>query len=232
MLAPLVLLLVVPGADKDDAEKLFRQMEAKLMKAKTVDCAFDAKVEADKTGTLKGAVLLGEGNKVRIEMSNESGGMKGEETVISDGTKSKASDKGALTTDVPKWLGEAVRAAVARCGVALLSVLGPRPADPEKEFPEKEFKIDEHFQVSDFKLGKKEMVNKQEAQAVQYTLTLKKPKKEKIEVSVWIDPKTQLPLKRVLTGTLDGKKMTITETYTKMEIDGKIDPKQFELPKE
>jgi hypothetical protein len=33
-------------------------------------------------------------------------------------------------------------------------------------------------------------------------------------------------------GSMLGKKMTITETYTKFEIDGKIDPKQFELPKE
>jgi outer membrane lipoprotein-sorting protein len=231
MLAPLVLLALLPGADKDDAEKLFRQMEAKMVKAKTIDCTFDVKVEAEKTGTMKGTLLLGEGNKVRMEMAGEFGGMKGKITMISDGTKMKAIGEGAPARpaeDTPKWMSEAMRALLARAGVALPFMMhSPRP--PEKE---KEFKVDDHFTVSDFKLGKKEMVDKQEAQVVQYTLMLKMPKEEKVDASVWIDTKTQLPLKRVFTATMDGKKFTITETYTKMDVDGKIDPKQFELPKE
>jgi outer membrane lipoprotein-sorting protein len=229
MLAPLMLLVLLPGADKDDAEKLFRRMEAKLAKAKTVECAYEAKVEADKTVTIKGTLLLGEGNKIRMEVNGESGGMKEKLTMISDGTKVKVIPEGAPARsleDAPKWMGEAVRAVVARCGVARL-VMSTGLA-PQKD---KEFNVDEYLQVSDFKLGKKEMVDKQEAQVVQYILTLKL-KDEKVEESVWIDTETQLPLKRVLITAMDGKKMTLTETYTKLEIDGKIDPKQFEPPKE
>jgi outer membrane lipoprotein-sorting protein len=241
MLAPLVLLLVLPGADKDDAEKLFRQMETKLAKAKTVDCAYEARFEADKAEavTMKGTLLLGEGNKLRMEWSGESGGMKEKFTMISDGTKMEP-----YGDDIPKWLGEAVRASMARAGVVRTFEYGsplffkwsfPRPPEPKKEF-----KIDEHFKVFDFKLGKKEMVDKQEAQVVQYTLKekgtleLKEPKEGKVEVSVWIDTKTLLPLKRIITimmDDMDDKKATYTETYTRQEVDGKIDPKQFELPK-
>ena len=46
---------------------------------------------------------------------------------------------------------------------------------------------------------------------------------------MWLDTKTNLPLKRVI--TLSKDKSTITETYSKMKIDEKIDRKRFELPK-
>jgi outer membrane lipoprotein-sorting protein len=245
MLAPLLLLLAVPSAEPNEAEKLFRQMEAKVAKATTVECTY--KVESNKVEfamrtvqvRLEGKItlLLGEGNRVRMEMSDESGGMKGKSMVIADGTKMKAVGEGDPVQpreDVPKWLGEAMRAAVARSGVVSTLVLTSRgPADLADL--KKEFKIDEHFRVGGFRLGKKEMVDKQEAQVVEYTLTLKMPKNEGMfgegtfGVSVWIDTKTQLPLKRVL---LRGNGWKFTETYTKLEVDGKIAPKQFELPKD
>jgi outer membrane lipoprotein-sorting protein len=216
MLSPLVLLVLLPGAEPNEAEQLFRQMEAKVIKAKTVECAFDAKVEADKTGTIKGTLLLGEGKKCRMEMGIEFGGMKEKFTMISDGTKMKAVIDGKPTPAEDANLGyvKEMRAAVVH-GVAFTSWSTGLP-------------VPVYFRASDFKLGKKEMVDKQEAQVVQYTLThpLLRPKQEaKYDVTVWIDTKTQLPLKRVFNGTM-------TETYTKLEVDGKIDAKQFELPKE
>jgi outer membrane lipoprotein-sorting protein len=225
MLAPLVLLLVLPGAEPNEAEKLFRQMETKLAKAKTVDCAYEARVEADEAVTMKGTLLLGEGNKFRWEVNFESGGMKEKFTWVGDGAKMTVILNGDAKPpeDVDKEGGVFWRAAVAR--TTMISF-----------FWDHWWADDEYLQLSAFKLRKKEMIDKQEVQVVQYTLTLKKAKEEKVEVSVWIDTKTQLPLKRVLTGSMPGsmlgKKMTITETYTKFEIDGKIDPKQFELPKE
>jgi outer membrane lipoprotein-sorting protein len=229
MLVPLMLLALLPGADKDDAEKLFREMEAKVAKAKTLDCAFDGALETDQKGTMKGTLLAGEGNKVRMEMSADLGGMKRKFMVVSDGAKSKAAGDGVPAQpakDTPKWLGEAVRVGIGRGGVMpVMMATGPGR-------DEKEFKVDDHFQVGDFKLGKKEMVDNREAQVVQYTLTMKQPKEEKIEASVWIDTKTHLPLKHVFTGTMDGRKVMMTETFTKFEVDGKIDAKQFELPKD
>jgi outer membrane lipoprotein-sorting protein len=229
MLAPLVLLLVLPGADPNEAEQLFRQMEAKVTKVKTLECTYDTKVEADQKGTIKGKLFLTEGNKSWLEMGAEFGGKSHKMTVISDGTKMKfvrEDGKSPPVKDVPKWMGEAMRVTFTRAGVTY-------PYMSTRETDEKEFKADEHLRLADFKLGKKEMIDKQEAQAVQYTLTAKKLQVEvKIDVTVWIDTKTQLPLKRVLSVVMGEEKLTLTETYTNIKLDGKIDPKQFELPKE
>jgi outer membrane lipoprotein-sorting protein len=161
-----------------------------------------------------------------MEMVGEVFGMSGRFTIVGDGTKMWLVGKSAKEAKYyPKWMGEFVRAAVARSGLMVHFILESEgPADPD-------MKLDEKIPVTDFRLGKKEMVGKQEAQVVQHTLTLKLPKEVKAEVTVWIDTKTQLPLKRVFTTTAEGKKVTVTETYTKVELDGKIDPKQFELPK-
>jgi outer membrane lipoprotein-sorting protein len=232
-LLPLLCALVplLAGADEpNEAEKLFREMEAKVTKAKAIDCTYEATAEADnKKGTMKGTLLLAEGNKVRMGIEGDLGGMKSKYTMIADGMKMKSVAEGAPAQpaqDAPKWLGDAVRSSLARAGLFFpFMTISATP-------PGKDFKADEHFPVSDFKLGKKEAVGKQEAQVVQYTLTMKSITDVKLDVSVWIDTKTHLPLKRTLTGSIDGNKMTVTEMYTKMELDGKVDAKQFELPKE
>ncbi len=221
MLAPLVLLLIVPSAEPNEAEKLFRQMETKVMQAKTLECTYEGKVdykeaEDDQKDTLKGKLLLGEGNKLRIDFS----GMGEKGTIISDGTKWRLI--GDKNKETPKWLGKSVRALMARTCAGYASIWAA--PDSFLRFmtpPITEFKIDEHFPVTDFKFGKKEMIDKQEAQIVQYT-------GPGVEVSIWIDTKTYQPLKRVFTD----KEKTLTETYTNLKLDGKVDPKQFELPKD
>ncbi len=45
-------------------------------------------------------------------------------------------------------------------------------------------------------------------------------------------PKTNLPLKRIMTTKVDKDTLTITETWSKLTLDPKIDAKKFELPKE
>ena len=51
-------------------------------------------------------------------------------------------------------------------------------------------------------------------------------------MTVWIDTKTNLPVKRVTEVTEGDTKMTMTETIKKFKLDEKVDPKTFELPKE
>ena len=68
-----------------------------------------------------------------------------------------------------------------------------------------------------------------EAQVVEYQL--KWPGGgSPFSVTVWINPKTHLPLKRVLTGKHGADNIVVTETFTKTVLDGKIDEKQFVLP--
>jgi hypothetical protein len=236
MLVELVILLALHADDKNEAEQLFRKMETKLTSAKSLETAFEAKMEglkfADtKVISLKGSLVFAEGNKSHLEISGE---YLPKVANISDGTKMQAvvDDKPQAKKDVPKKQTEIFWAVITRSGLTVPLLFIGAPAADYLFFAslDKEAKIDDMFKVSDFKLGKKEKVGNQEAQVVEYKLQVQG--RDEMAVSVWLDTKTDLPLKRVLTGKKGDDKVTITETYSKMKIDAKIDPKKFELPKD
>ena len=85
--------------------------------------------------------------------------------------------------------------------------------------------LDKDFPLNNFKLGVKEMVGKREAQVVQCQLQNKEIG-DLAEVTVWIDTKTQLPLKRTEAGKTQGS----TETYAVFTVDSKLDGKLFDIP--
>jgi RNA polymerase sigma factor (sigma-70 family) len=213
-----------PGQANDEGEKLFRQMEAKVSKAKAFDLSFDITVEAgNKADKLKGTLTSKSGNKARLEMNGEFQGNPLKVLMVSDGTRMKTTDAPAKET--PKKLDGMFQATVARSGVlfpyffiAEVAKVGEKP---------KEFDPDEQMPISEFRLGKKEKLGERDAQVVEYKLTTKGAE-EPFWVTVWIDAKTSVPLKRVLTAK---QGMTITETYTRLVLDEKFDEKQFELPK-
>ena len=59
-----------------------------------------------------------------------------------------------------------------------------------------------------------------------------KGSKDSWAVSVRLATKTNLPLKRVISASLPGGKIVLTETFSKMTLDPKFDAKKFDLPKE
>jgi outer membrane lipoprotein-sorting protein len=173
---------------------------------------------------------VAEGNKVRLELTGGNEARQAVALVVSDGGKTVAvaDNKARPPSNTPKDLTTRVLTGVARAGVFLPSFVLAVPSGPGG----KEFDINEIFKVSDFKLGKKEKVGAGEAQAIQYTLTVVgKDKTEPYACTVWVDSKTGLPVKRVLTGKEGDQQVTLTETYTKTTVDGTLDPKTFELPK-
>ncbi len=87
----------------------------------------------------------------------------------------------------------------------------------------------ELLHVSGFTLGKKEKLNGRVAQIIEYELKFS-GFNDSVAVVVWVDTKTNLPLKRMESDKKDGK-LDYTETYTKLTLGGKIDEKKFELPK-
>jgi outer membrane lipoprotein-sorting protein len=228
MLAPLVLLLIVPSAEPNEAEKLFRQMETKIIQAKRLQCAFQTTFKGINTsGKVKGELTLAEGNKSRLEMSGEIDGNKGTSTIISNGVKLVIFEPGnpTPTTDVSKSHNDIYRVSLTRSGLTMAVYLARTLEDA------KELKIDDAFQVSDFKQLKKEKVGDQDAQVIEFALRLKGLDGART-VTFWVDSKTNLPLKSIVVAQIGAEKVTFTETYSKLTIDGKIDPKKFELPKE
>src|SRR5262245_5469133 len=92
------LVIGVPVADepkrdeaKNEAEKLFRKMEEKLDKAKSLECAFEISVPW-KLGMLKldnnsfaGTLFLAEGNKAFLALNEVTGDQDSYLHIVSDG---------------------------------------------------------------------------------------------------------------------------------------------------
>jgi outer membrane lipoprotein-sorting protein len=215
-----VLLLVAlrsGAAEPNEAENLFRDMEKKLTSGNALSYEFEGKVElGDKKMSVKGSVIIGEGNRGRIEWSGTKDGNPVSMVFVSNGVKMQMIENGKAQgkKDAPKPPGELNRAA-SRTGVFVWLLLVEGPISPDLE-------------TSDFKLGKKEKVGESDAQEIQYSLKVRGAKGQPLSVRLWIDTKTTLPLKRVLI-IIDGSdKITFTETYSNINPDAK-DPKEVEL---
>ena len=85
------------------------------------------------------------------------------------------------------------------------------------------------WSASGFKFGTKEKDGERELQPLEYQLSLKGTKAP-FSVTVWIDLKTGLPVKRLVTSEVGKEKTEVTETYGKLTLDEKLDPKTFEIP--
>lgn len=226
----LVAVALIP-AQAETAEAQFKKMEQAVLKAKTLqsDLTVTAGAAKETFMDLKGRIAIAQGAKIRLELEGEVRKEKDKMTMVSDGnemimTSSKRPGKAQKTE---KNLTEMTMASIARSGITAALFFSVQRSD-EKEV--EEFSIDKILAVSDFKLGKKEAIDGKEAQAIEYKLKVK-GQKETMDVTVWIDVKSGLPVKRVATGTEGDMKFTITETYTKLTLDGKIDDKEFALPK-
>jgi outer membrane lipoprotein-sorting protein len=223
------LLTMLAGADSDpkDAEAAFARMEHAL-KCKTLQVQVEINGELDKEATMsvKGRLVVGEGDKVRLELDGEAKGNPKRILLVSDGKKLRYENTNIPTQnlDPKRQLGMAYRGSLSRAGIYYAAFAQEAPGqedecDPEKVFP-----------ISDIKLGKKEVISGREAQAIEYKL-MPLAYKEPFEVTVWVDVKTNFPVKRVVTHTRGDNVWTVTESYAKGTLDEKIDEKEFELPK-
>jgi outer membrane lipoprotein-sorting protein len=224
----LLALVAAPAYAQDkDAENLYRAMEKKTRSAKTMHFVFDGEATGmGLKGSMKGEVHLAEGEKANITIQGNFGGNAMNMTVISDGKKvyAKVNENVDVKDNDPKEKHvEQALGMVARLGIlaAFRSIRGPGAEDSD---------IDKFAPIKDFKLGAKEKLGKQDTPVVQYEVNL--PDGVSAKVSVWIDTATRLPVKREMAALKGGnEEMRITENYTTFTVDGKIDPKLFELPK-
>jgi len=216
----------------NEAEKLFRKFETKLAAAEAVRIALEGTAAGieDVPGVLKynGSMVFAKGNKARFEMEVEMEGKKQKANVVSDGVKLTGDlfeGKGRLE-DTPKKLFDELIGFFKHGGPVVGHVLSSSSSEGGRSIAT--------FKASAFKVGKKEKIGKREAQVIDYTLVLENAPKEVDKVSfserLWLDVKTNLPLKRVFTGKLK-KEFTYTETYSEFTLNPRVDAKLFELPK-
>jgi outer membrane lipoprotein-sorting protein len=230
-------LLVLAAAllfpqEKNEAEELFKRMEEKLAKAKTVQLKSSGLTsEGRHVGklTVEVELLVGGENRIRVDTVVKTdpplGDMKMQ--ALSDGSWLKTkSDVGDYSIETPKTLATDLVRAFSRGGALfgtgwLQATAANDPGHPDRR------KIPE---VAGFKLGKKEKVDGREAQAIEYKL--KGLEAGEIACTLWIDCESGLPVKRD-TGSGSGpKEMGIVESYSGLKLDEKIDPAKFELSKD
>ena len=213
-----MILAAAPArAQEGEAEKLYRAMEKKILAAESLVLEFNSQNTVDdEKFTVKGTIYVAAGNKTRLDLESELFQLGGKTLIVTNG-KAKYAKVGTLVFHEGPFPpeGEVLLALIARFGAAAAAMEKKiATADLDKDFP-----------VKNFKLGVKEMVGEREAQVVQYQ-NQNKITGDLIEASVWIDTKTQLPLKRAEAG----KKQRSMETYGVFTVDSKLDGKLFDIP--
>jgi outer membrane lipoprotein-sorting protein len=226
---------LLPGvrAQENDAEKLFRDMEKRITAATALRVTFDFELRAIK-GRAKesklgsevskgtGSLLLTKDNRVRLKTRGDFPEFRGLD-LVSDGKHRKLAiyDDYRIGTlgdakaePTPDHLYRLLSTQLYHLGLELPTLqmawlLKYHGAGVEKVEP------------SDFKAGATEKVGGRDARVVRYEW-------EGLAVTVWIDPKTLLPRKRVV--VWEKENLHITETYTEFTLDPRIDARAFELP--
>ena len=220
-LLTLILAAAPAPAQEIEAEKLYRAMEKKILAAKSLALEFNSEmIPDDKKVTLKGTIYVALGNKTRLDLESELFQLGGKTLIVTNGDSKYAKVGNLIFAEGPfPPKGDVLLALIARFSAAIAAMeqkIGT--TDLDKDFP-----------VKGFKLGVKEMVGKREAQIVQYQLQDKKIG-DLAKMTIWIDTKTQLPLKRVIAGKKDTKIGDLTETYSVFTVDSTLDGKLFDIP--
>jgi outer membrane lipoprotein-sorting protein len=232
MYAFALLLTAGPSApvSPTEAELLLRQMDARITAANSLRIEFE--VRNDTPGKeqqlLTASLVLGDRNRLRYE---QSGSITA--TAVSDGRRTVTvvvNPDEKRSQETPEWFNEVLKGWLGRGGTYISTARAfeyldgsdrPGPADGP--------------QVSNVKLAPDEEVGKVKARVVEYDLTwVKHPAVDGADtarVRVWIDPKTELPIRRQMTFRVGDKDETYTATHTKFDLNPKLNDKLFELPR-
>jgi hypothetical protein len=229
----LPVILLALGQDSNEAEKLFRAAEKKLAEAETVQItttiahkfiSAEAKLK-DIEVKCTGIVLLAKGNKVRVDLTHPrfpAGPIK--PVLMSDGIQSLYVNHSVEKT--PTDANAILAGGFSRAGVhgGFFSMA--------KDRDDKTDTLDKLLPLSDFSLGKKEMIGGRQAQKIDYQFRFgfSSFRTEKLHAHVWLDSETHLPLKRVISGPFVPDPLHVTETYD-IRLNSKINDKMFVLPK-
>jgi outer membrane lipoprotein-sorting protein len=226
-------------AQDNEAEKLFRAMEKKLLAAKAFEVAFDYQLGKQKA---TGELLMSQDSKVRLKVVGHfEEEPKASFELVSDGMQIKTKGAkffvgsngmpaveagGHSEWKTPKKFHTVLGNTLSRGCVWYVVFAMPYIAAGDWEtLPDRDRS---RMRVYDFKLTATEKVDAMETKVVRYRVGDGSERFDP-EVTVWINAKTQLPVKRSFTLKIEDAR--IVEHYREFSLDPKIDAKAFELPK-
>lgn len=216
--AVLFSLLAVQGTvQPNEAEKLYRAFEAKVVAAKAVKVVAEGDLRKGDSvdATVKTDVLFAQGNKLKARVALSSKGKEVTFDIASDGKRLRLSagfDKAAVR-DVSNNLHDLMVMGVSSGGTTVLFTL-----------LHEDIKVGE-IPLSRFRMGPDEKVGGRDAKVIHY---LAGAQEIGTTYTLWLDAKTLLPLKR--RGVQEAAKAQGTEVYREFVLDPKVDASAFELP--
>lgn len=213
MRCPALIVIVsflVGCKSSDEAEKLFRAMGKKLADAKTVQISTHGTFATPgRFSRSQGQLVFALGNKAMIDFKTETGRM----LLISDGIRMMTVlNEESKIKNTPSQLNSTLLTLFLRSGL-----VGSVWRDENGEEP-----LEERFQVSEFRLGEKDISDR--SQAIHFKMNVR-DSPTPVSASLWLDELTHLPLKRVSSGA---DKVTITDTYD-VKVNAKIDEGIFKI---
>ena len=219
---------VATGEPAPDPAAVLKTIEAPVLKCKTLRTDVAVSIVPEALGSLKGTLVVGAGNKVRLELDGSVAAMTGKTVTVCDGERVRSVGFTQKAQDRPaeKQLGEMMRASHARVGVFVplfLATKAPEPGEPRTPFA-----LDTDYPVSGLKLGP--ALPGRDTRAVEYTVS-PRGSKAAFDVVTWADAKTHLPVRRGITLKEAGKTVVVTETYSNTVLDGPVADGEFALPK-
>ncbi len=227
-------------AQDNEAEKLFRGMEKKLLAAKAFEITFDYQVEKRKA---KGELLVTQDNKLRLKVVGHfTEKPKAGFELISDGKQVKTKGAkffvasngrpgiepgGQSEWQAPKKFHATLGGIVSRAGMWYTIFLMPylQGSAGDIDLDDKGSRMNAY----DFKLAGMEKVGTKDAKVIRFRFGDGGSGKDNADITLWIDVNTLLPLKR--TFVLEGGPIHIVENYHEFRLDPKVDAKAFVLPK-
>lgn len=212
-------------------EELFASMEKHIKQAKTQQVKFTIESKEPIAGalTMKGTLVVGQDGKARLVFEGSSSGQPSKVTLVSDGTTSHLrSEHPAKTVEksfaTPMNLDKFLRAKMTGAGLQMAingAFIGLLDGNRELASQEK---------ASGFKFVGREKLGGTEALVI--TFQLEAPQGQEGNCKVWLDPKTHLPLKRVMQARKNGEvTLENTESYSEWNVAHVPEENAFSLPK-
>ena len=224
----LIAAVLLLPQEKNEAEELFKKMEEKVAKAKSIQlsCSGTAKMSQGDM-SLSADLLVETGNKVRLTCELKGPGETHKELFVSDGKAMKLLEGERVQSEkTPKALNADLILGLTRGG-GLFTAGWVQAVTLKDERHANRSKVPT---CSGFKMGRKEKIGERGAQSIEFTI--KGMEAGDVACVLWIDTETHLPLKREIRGFHGEEEGTFVETYSDFKLDEKIDPAKFELPKE
>ncbi len=216
-LGVLLTFAVDVHAQANDAEQLYTKMVEAVIGADNLQISVkgEGRLNGKVTRTLEGRFVMESPNSLYAKVDGKYQGKPDSTLLVCDGTSMKVGDKPAQAA--PADASDNWRGILVSMGLSTYLSTGLVRGAPKLE-------------NKSYKLGKKETINKVDAQAIEYMIDLGKPEVT-LTTTLWIDPKTNLPVKRITMLRVAKDQGVYSETFGAIKLNEKIDPKTFAIPK-